>query len=198
VLAAEIDLEPLVQSVTDAATELTGAGFGAFFYNVTDDSGEAYLLYTLSGASRETFAEFPNPRNTAVFAPTFSGEGIVRSGDIRKDPRYGRNAPNKGPPLGHLPVVSYLAVPVVVPGGEVIGGIFLGHPEPDRFTEQHEAIAAGIAKQAAVAFEKARLYEASRKAEAELRRREEQLRLATEAGEIGLWDFDLVTGDLFW
>ena len=80
----------------------------------------------------------------------------------------------------------------------MIGGIFLGHPEPDRFTEQHEAIAAGIAKQAALAFEKARLYEASRKAEAELRRREEQLRLATEAGEIGLWDFDLVTGDLFW
>ena len=206
VLAAEIDLEPLVQSVTDAATELTGAGFGAFFYNFTDDSGEAYLLYTLSGASREAFAGFPNPRNTALFAPTFSGEGIVRSGDIRKDPRYGRNAPNQGPPPGHLPVVSYLAVPVVAPngasggksGGEVIGGIFLGHPEPDRFTEQHEAIAAGIAKQAALAFEKARLYEASRKAEAELRRREEQLRLATEAGEIGLWDFDLVTGDLFW
>ena len=207
VLAAEIDLEPLVQSVTDAATELTGAGFGAFFYNFTDDSGEAYLLYTLSGASREAFAGFPNPRNTALFAPTFSGEGIVRSGDIRKDPRYGRNAPNQGPPPGHLPVVSYLAVPVVAPNGAsggdpgasgVIGGIFLGHPEPDRFTEQHEAIAAGIAKQAALAFEKARLYEASRKAEAELRRREEQLRLATEAGEIGLWDFDLVTGDLFW
>ena len=118
VLAAEIDLEPLVQSVTDAATELTGAAFGAFFYNVADDSGESYLLYTLSGASREAFADFPMPRNTAVFAPTFGGEGVVRSGDIRNDPRYGQNAPNQGPPPGHLPVVSYLAVPVApAPGG---------------------------------------------------------------------------------
>lgn len=174
-LAAEIELEPLVQAVTDAATELTGAKFGAFFYNVLDEAGESYLLYTSSGASREDFAGFPQPRNTAVFSPTFSGEGVVRSGDIRKDPRYGKNAPNKGPPPGHLPVVSYLAVPVVAPSREVLGGLFFAHPEPDRFTEQHELIVGGIASQAAVAFEKARLYEASRKTEAELRRLNETL-----------------------
>ena len=34
--------------------------FGAFFYNVTDpESGDAYMLYTLSGAPREAFAKFP-------------------------------------------------------------------------------------------------------------------------------------------
>jgi hypothetical protein len=33
------------------------------------------------------------PRN--VFAPTFEDAGIVRSDDITRDPRYGRNAPNK-------------------------------------------------------------------------------------------------------
>lgn len=32
---------------------------------------------TLSGVTREKFANFPMPRNTAVFAPTFNGEGIV-------------------------------------------------------------------------------------------------------------------------
>ena len=37
VIAAELDLERLVQTVTDAAVELTGAEFGAFFYNVLDD-----------------------------------------------------------------------------------------------------------------------------------------------------------------
>jgi PAS domain S-box-containing protein len=34
--------------------------------------------------------------------------------------------------------------------------------------------------------------------EQELREREEQLRLATEAAEIGLWDVDLLTDTLFW
>ena len=57
-------------------------GFGSFFYNVLDEHGEAYMLYSLSGVPREAFSRFPMPRNTAVFAPTFSGEGIVRSADI--------------------------------------------------------------------------------------------------------------------
>ena len=51
------------------------------------------------------------PRNTAVFGPTFAGEGTVRSDDITKDPRYGQSAPYHGMPEGHLPVRSYLAVP---------------------------------------------------------------------------------------
>ena len=57
------------------------------------------------------------PRKTEVFGPTFKGEGIVRSDDIRKDPRYGKNAPYNGMPDGHLPVCSYLAVPVIVAHG---------------------------------------------------------------------------------
>src|ERR1044071_1970292 len=32
--AAELDQDKLVQAITDAATELTGARFGSFFYNV--------------------------------------------------------------------------------------------------------------------------------------------------------------------
>src|SRR5687767_5084848 len=65
-LAAELDLERVVQAVTDAATEASGAQFGAFFYNVKDDSGESYTLYTISGVPREEFAKFPMPSNTAV------------------------------------------------------------------------------------------------------------------------------------
>ena len=47
VIAAELDLDQAVQAVTDAATELTGAHFGSFFYNVLDDKGESYMLYTV-------------------------------------------------------------------------------------------------------------------------------------------------------
>jgi PAS domain S-box-containing protein len=98
------------------------------------------------------------PRNTAVFAPTFSGEAMVRSDDITKDPRYGKNAPYKGMPAGHLPVRSYLAVPVISRSGEVLGGLFFGHSKVGVFTEQHEDRARGIAAQAAIALDNARLF----------------------------------------
>ena len=62
-LAQESDLQKIVQIVTDAGVELAGAKFGAFFYNVANDSGESYMLYTLSGAPAEAFAKFPIPRN---------------------------------------------------------------------------------------------------------------------------------------
>ena len=117
-MAAQLELERIVQIVTDAATEVTGAQFGAFFYNVPRRDEESYWLYSLSGAPREAFSKFPMPRNTAVFAPTFNGEGVVRSPDIRKDPRYGKNAPYTGMPEGHLPVRSYLAVPVKTHEGD--------------------------------------------------------------------------------
>ena len=160
-VAGELDLERVVQMVTDAGVELTGAEFGAFFYNVVDASGESYTLYTLSGVPRSAFEKFPMPRNTKVFGPTFAGEGVVRSDDITKDPRYGQNPPYYGKPKGHLPVVSYLAVPVIGRSGEVIGGLFFGHAEAGRFSDRHEALMQGIAAQASVAIDNARLYRAA-------------------------------------
>ena len=158
IVASELDRTKVVQAVTDAATELTTAEFGAFFYNVLNDAGEAYTLYSISGVPRDAFSKFPMPRNTAVFDPTFKGTAVVRSDDITKDPRYGRNAPYHGMPPGHLPVRSYLAVPVKGRSGQVIGGLFFGHSAVGRFAEQHERLAVGIASWAAVALENASLY----------------------------------------
>jgi signal transduction histidine kinase len=117
------------------------------------------VLYTLSGAPREAFERFGLPRNTAVFHATFGGQGVVRVPDITKDPRYGKNAPHNGMPAGHLPVVSYLAVPVTSKSGKVIGGLFLGHKDADVFTEEHESLVLSIASQAAIALDNAQLYE---------------------------------------
>ena len=157
-LAAEVDLEQLVQMVTDAGVKLTGARFGAFFYNVLSESGEKYLLYTLSGAERSQFESFGNPRATDVFAPTLRGEGVIRSDDILQDARYGKNTPHYGMPKGHLPVRSYLAVPVQSRSGEVIGALFFGHPDPGQFKKKHEDLMVGIAAHAAIAVDNARLY----------------------------------------
>jgi GAF domain-containing protein len=77
----------------------------------------------LSGAPREAFESFGHPRATPVFSPTFKGEGTVRIDDVLADPRYGQWAPHFGMPARHLPVRSYLAVPVRLGNGEVAGGL---------------------------------------------------------------------------
>jgi PAS domain S-box-containing protein len=161
-LAAELDLHKLVQAVTSAATEISDARFGAFFYNVRNERGESFMLYALSGVPREAFAHFPMPRNTEIFAPTFRGEGTVLIDDVRKDPRYGKNSPYYGMPEGHLPVTSYLAVPVISRSGEVYGGLFFGHPDAGVFTERAARIIEGIAATASIAMDNAKLYEAAK------------------------------------
>jgi PAS domain S-box-containing protein len=174
-VAKELDLDKIVQIVTDAGVELSGAQFGAFFYNVLDEDGASYMLYALSGAPRSAFANFPMPRATAVFEPTFLGTAVVRSDNILKDPRYGKNTPRKGMPEGHLPVRSYLAVPVMARSGEVLGGLFFGHAETGKFAVEHETALLGIAGHAATAIDNARLFQSAEKELAERRRAEAAL-----------------------
>ncbi|HEX4886385.1 MAG TPA: PAS domain-containing protein [Casimicrobiaceae bacterium] len=166
-LASSLDLESLLQAVTDAGTGLSGAKFGAFFYNATNADGDVYMLYTLTGAPREAFEGFGHPRATDLFGPTFRGEGIIRCDDVRKDPRYGKWAPHHGMPKGHLPVCSYLAVPVIARSGEVLGGLFFAHPSPGVFTQRAERLVAAVAAQAAIAIDNARLYQAAQRASEE-------------------------------
>ncbi|RZT10982.1 PAS domain S-box-containing protein [Duganella sp. CF402] len=163
-LASQRDLQPLLQEVTDAATSIAGARFGAFFYHSTNSAGETLVLHTLSTGAPAAFSQFGQPRATALFGPSLRGEGIIRCDDVLQDPRYGNNPPHAGIPAGHPPVRSYLAVPVALGNGDVIGSLFFGHPQPGMFSERTERIIAGIAAQAAVAIDNARLYEAARQA----------------------------------
>ena len=182
-VAGELDLERLVQAVTDAGVELSQAQFGAFFYNVIREDGETYTLCAFSGTPNEAFASFPMPRNTAVFEATFRGHGAVRSHDILADPRYGQNPPYYGMPKDRLPMRSYLAVPVVSRSGEMLGGLFFGHSQPGVFTERAERIATGLAAQAAVAIDNARLYQISQREVAARKQAEQELQLLNETLE---------------
>jgi signal transduction histidine kinase/DNA-binding response OmpR family regulator len=166
VLNAELDLDHILETLTEEATKLCRAQFGAFFHNVDDEAGGQYMLYKLAGVPREAFAGFPMPRNTPVFAPTFAGERAVRSDDITAEVNYGRNPPRHGMPEGHLPVRSYLAVPVVNRNGAVLGGLFFGHAEVGQFTAADEQLMVAVAAQAATAIDNGRLYQQARAAEA--------------------------------
>lgn len=71
-----------------------------------------------------------------------------------------------GCPPGHLPVRSYLAVPVLSRTGKVYGGLFLGHKDVGVFSERHERLAVGLAAWAALAMDNGYLYAEAHQANA--------------------------------
>jgi signal transduction histidine kinase/DNA-binding NarL/FixJ family response regulator len=163
-IASELDRDRLVQKITDVATHLVGATLGAFFYDVTTSDGTVQRGFAVSGAHGGAFAGLGLPSATPLLGPTYRGEGPVRIDDVRLDPRYGRAAPHHGLPPGHPPVTSYLAVPVRLRDGKVLGALLFGHPQRARFDAEHERLAVGIAGWAAVAMDNARLYDEARSA----------------------------------
>ncbi|UOD33544.1 PAS domain S-box protein [Massilia violaceinigra] len=163
-LASQRDLRSLLQTVTDAATGISGARFGVFFYHGKDSDGDLFTLHTVAGAPPPEFETDGGVRTSALFGPNLRGEDVLRSDDIRTDPRHAAFAPHGGVADAQAGVRSYLAVPVIARSGEVLGSLFFSHPETAIFSERTERIVGGIAAQAAVAIDNTRLYEAAQHA----------------------------------
>ena len=168
-IAGELDLERVVRVVTDAVTRLAQGEFAALFYRRADDDRDLPLRYEISGTLKDAFAGMPLGRDTEIFRPTIVGDEVVRLDDVSTDPRYGSDAPFYGIPPGHPSIRSYLSVPVISRSTEIVGTIVLGHRSPGRFDERTEKIVIGIAAQAAIALENARLYQ---QAQTEIQQRE--------------------------
>jgi signal transduction histidine kinase/DNA-binding response OmpR family regulator len=179
-VAAELDLERAVQVVIDSATELTGAAYGAFFYNVVDDGSGNFQRYAMSGAAQEVFVNLPMPQSKTVFVSAFAGPPIVRSDDVLNDPRYDPNDPPFSLPQGRLPIRSYMTARVVSRSGGILGALFLGSPKAGVFSARSERLLAGIAPQAAIAIDNARLYQAAQREIAVRARTEAALRESEE------------------
>ena len=73
-----------------------------------------------------------------------------------------------GVPREHPFVRSFLGVPLLDRAGNVRGGLLLGHSEPDCFTQEDEQLLVGLAAEAAIALENARLYSAAQNQAREL------------------------------
>ena len=78
-IAAQLNLQALIRTVTDAATQLSGARFGVFFHH-TNQAGAPFKLSAVSGAGLEAIERLDLPRVLLLFdSLTRGGAGIVRS-----------------------------------------------------------------------------------------------------------------------
>ena len=159
-LKAESDLKDIVQMVTDTATEVTKAEFGAFFYNTLDENGETITAHAFSGIVPSALNQFTIPNGTKIFETTFDKKEFTRAYDITEDPQYDKmGLPYLGVPSKMLLVRSFLAAPVKsLKTDEIIGGLFFGHSERGIFTENSEKALKSICAHAGVAIDNATLY----------------------------------------
>ncbi len=141
-LAGELDPDRLARLVAGEAAALTGAELGAMF--------DANLkLLALAGALQDQAGALSLRSDNPTVARTLNGERAVRLDDLGgQGPVFSENAPR---------IRSYLAVPILSRTGEVLAGLFFGHPDPGHFTLHHERLMLGLAGQASIALDNARL-----------------------------------------
>ncbi|MBI5284144.1 MAG: PAS domain S-box protein [Chloroflexi bacterium] len=169
-LTQELDVHRVLQSVTDSATQLAGAQFGVFLYKPAEEADNGAPFYAISGVPREMFDRLPVPHDMACLGADFTERGSLRCDEAAARACFCAHPEHCDWPEDHLPARSYLAVPVVAPSGDILGGLFFGHPEQGRFGEREERLVAGIAGWAAVALDNARLFEAAQRTAEELKR----------------------------
>ncbi len=143
-LAAELDVDVLVEQVATTATRIAGAARGAFFHGVAARGDR--LRYDVRGSGCDEFATVL-PRIMAL------GPGrLVRIDDVRVP----------ATPYSELPITSFLAVPVFGRSGKAIGALVFGHDRAGAFTEATEQLIVGVASTAAIAMDNARLFSEAR------------------------------------
>jgi PAS domain S-box-containing protein len=182
-LATQRDLRSLLRTVTDAATSVSGARFGAFVYRGQGVGKVAAPVELISGAAPPAFVQL-----LAKAVTEANCRSVMRSGDVRADARFAAivaDADAGDGDGGGAPVAlrSFLTMPVIARAGEVLGCLYFGHPEAAVFNARSERIVGAIAAQAAVAIDNTRLYEAASRAAAERALLLESERLARAEAE---------------
>jgi signal transduction histidine kinase len=186
-LVVEHDEGALVQRVIDACTSIVGAELGVFFETVPDGRAPQLVPSAVSGAQRDRVDALALTRVPRLQA-AFVGDATVLCEDLSIDPERTHGGPA---PARQHGIRSALAVPILSRSGQTLGALVFGHPDPVRFHDREARLAEGIAAQAAIALDNARLIEA-------LRTNEDRLRMATDAARLGTWDFNPISGSLQW
>ncbi|HOR00653.1 MAG TPA: GAF domain-containing protein [Anaerolineae bacterium] len=164
-VAAQLDLDPLLQQIVDAAADLVGAELGGILVLDRDDATR-YELLRVHGW--HAASDLPQPQGRGILSlPHKEGRPLRLT-------RVDGHPASVGVPVGHPAIGPFLGVPLRF-RKQVLGSLFVGqHPGQPSFTADDEQLLTGLADLASVAIENAHLY---RKAE-QMARMQERERLA--------------------
>jgi PAS domain S-box-containing protein len=95
-------------------------------------------------------------------------------------------------------IQAYACHPLLGRGGRVLGTLSFGSKTKRHFSDDDLALMKTVADQVATAMERARLLEAERLQGEALRSSMERLRLAQDAADCGVWEWDLQTNENIW
>jgi signal transduction histidine kinase len=151
-IGSDMDLDDVLRRITQAATTLTDAKYGAL--GVMDDKGERLVeLITVGLSDSEIAAIGPWPEGHGILGRLIKEQRLIRLADLTQDPE------SSGFPERHPVMRRLLGVPIQV-RDEIFGNLYLAEKtDGSEFDEEDEVVVAALATAAGVAIENARLHE---------------------------------------
>ncbi len=156
VVASKLDLAALLQAITDATVDVSGAECGGFFRK--EPQSASFTCQTVAGPLGIALQDC-SLLNVEELIASDVDQQIIRIDDLTASTRPFPLSP-------HLPIRSFLALSVRNSAGEIAGALAFAHRSPAIFTERTERILAIVAVQVSIGLENAQLYRSARAASA--------------------------------
>lgn len=166
-VSRDLELDAVLQTVTDKARELTNAEYGALgVLHADGDRLETFITSGMPAEQAERIASIPVGKG--LLGAVIQSRVVIRVDDVGKDSR------SAGMPSGHPDMSSFLGVPIRI-GDRIFGNLYLTNKrDAGSFTDRDEAIVAMLAAHAAVSIENARQFHTLQRLLEELRETQQQ------------------------
>lgn len=163
VISAELDLNKLIQKITEESKLISGAEYSVFIYRTDENTDYAYAF---SGIKDQDYDSYINNIESSVLKRIFKNKNIIRIDDIN-ELKIEENILKIIPSEYNLR--SCLILPIISVSGKISGVLLVGSTKSAIFTVKDERILSGICSQASIIIDNARLYQESRNSEANFR-----------------------------
>ena len=149
-LTSDLRIEAVLQTLIETTRQLVGASYAAL--GVLDEDGRLSQFHTtgITDAERQKIGE--GPKGLGLLGALIREGAPIRVADIARDAR------SIGFPPNHPPMKTFMGVPIVA-HGKVMGSLYLTEKMNGQiFTQDDEDLVVGLAADAAIAIENARLF----------------------------------------